>query len=66
MTINFPIGAGERELSADDNVACQAFARCENAAEGAYAHPILGAVLSCRRCAEVLTENLQPAGVIDA
>ena len=35
-------------LEASDNVACQAFARCGNAAEGACEHPVLGWYLSAR------------------
>ena len=51
-------------LEASDNVACQAFARCENAAEGACSHPILGAYLSCARCAAKLEKELQSAEIM--
>lgn len=51
----------EKILEASDNVACQAFAKCGNAAEGACSHPILGAYLSCRRCADKLEKTLEPA-----
>jgi hypothetical protein len=50
-------------LEASDNVACQAFALCENAAEGACRHPVLGAYLSCARCAERLEQTLEPAEI---
>lgn len=50
-------------LEASDNVACQAFARCGNAAEGACEHPVLGWYLSCARCAEKLEKKLEPAEV---
>jgi hypothetical protein len=50
-------------LEASDNVACQAFALCENAAEGACEHPVLGAYLSCQRCADRLEKTLQPAEI---
>ena len=50
-------------LEASDNVACQAFAQCENAAEGACRHPVLGAYLSCSRCAEKLEKELQSAEI---
>jgi hypothetical protein len=63
MIVNFPAQPGQPLLSEDHSVACQAFARCENAATGGYAHPILGAVLSCARCAERLDEALQPASI---
>lgn len=33
---------------------CEAFARCENAADTAISHPILDAVPACRRCADKL------------
>ena len=50
-------------LEASDNVACQAFALCENAAEGACDHPVLGAYLSCQRCADRLEKELKPAEI---
>jgi hypothetical protein len=50
-------------LEASDNVACQAFAKCEDAAEGVCRHPILGLYLSCARCAEKLEKKLEPAEI---
>lgn len=50
-------------LNPTHNVRCQAFARCENAAEGACAHPVLGAYLSCARCATKLENTLHPCRV---
>lgn len=50
-------------LDASDNVACQAFALCGNAAEGAVRHPVLGAYLSCSRCAKRLEQPLEPAEI---
>ena len=47
-------------LEASDNVA---FALCDRAAEGACEHPVLGAYLSCARCAEKLEKTLEPAEV---
>jgi hypothetical protein len=50
-------------LEASDNVACQAFARCDRPAEGACRHPVLGGYLSCARCAELLEQTLEPAEI---
>ena len=50
-------------LEASDNVACQAFALCDRPAEGAVEHPVLGAYLSCARCAARLEQTLQPAEI---
>jgi hypothetical protein len=50
-------------LEASDNVACQAFAKCDRAAEGACEHPILGWYLSCARCATKLEKELEPAEI---
>jgi len=33
---------------------CQMFVRCERHADGATAHPVLGVVPACRRCATTL------------
>lgn len=54
-----------RKLTAADNVACQAFALCDRAAEGAVKHPILTAYLSCARCAEKLEADLIEATVTE-
>lgn len=51
-------------LDAGDNVRCQAFALCDLPAEGACTHPVLGAYLSCARCAEKLGKTLEPAEII--
>ena len=50
-------------LDASDNVACQAFARCDRPAEGAVRHPVLDAYLSCQRCADRLEQTLEPAEI---
>ena len=42
-------------------IACQAFALCENAATGVIAHPILDYVPCCERCARRLESELIPA-----
>lgn len=39
---------------------CEMFALCTNEAEGDTAHPILGRVPSCARCAEKLGKNFFP------
>ncbi len=52
-----------RPLAESDSVGCQAFALCDRAAVGAYAHPVLGAVLSCQRCADRLGEALETVSV---
>lgn len=51
-------------LEASDNVACQAFALCDRAAEGACEHTVLGQYLSCARCAERLGQTLQQVEII--
>jgi hypothetical protein len=50
-------------LEASDNVACHAFALCDRPAEGVVRHPVLGAYLSCARCAERLEKTLEPAEI---
>lgn len=50
-------------LTAEDNVACQAFALCTRPAIGAVEHPILGAYLSCQPCADKLEQKIEPAEV---
>lgn len=45
-------------------IACEAFALCDRAADGAYAHPALSWVPSCTRCAEKLGETLVPIEVV--
>jgi hypothetical protein len=50
-------------LEASDNVTCQAFALCDRPAEGAVRHPVLGAYLSCARCAAKLEADLEPAEI---
>jgi hypothetical protein len=52
-------------LNADHNITCQSFAMCDRPATGAYRHPILGAVLSCQRCADKLEQTLRPVVVSD-
>lgn len=40
---------------------CQWFLKCENTATGTVAHPVLGPVPTCRRCADLLDLALDPA-----
>lgn len=63
LTIEFPAVPDAPTLDASHNVACQSFALCDRAAEGAYPHPVLTAVLSCKRCADRLGIDLEPASV---
>lgn len=37
-----------------DELVCRWFAACENGATGAMTHPILGAVLICDRCRDIV------------
>ena len=39
---------------------CEQFLLCVNPAEGVTAHPILGLVPSCARCADKLDQPLLP------
>jgi hypothetical protein len=63
LTIEFPAAPEGEHLAEAHNVACQSFALCDRAATGGYAHPVLGAVLSCQRCADKLEQTLEPASV---
>lgn len=63
LSIQYPAEPGERLLTESDRVACQAFALCDRPATGGYPHPILGAVLSCERCASKLDETLESVSV---
>ena len=40
---------------------CEYFAACHRAAEGTVSHPVLGAVPSCRRCADAVGATLSPS-----
>lgn len=48
-------------LDASDRVRCQAFAYCDQPAEGMIRHPVLGAYVACPRCAARLGQELEPA-----
>jgi hypothetical protein len=50
-------------LTAEDNVACQAFALCTRPAVGAVSHPILTAYLSCQECADKLEVKTEPVEI---
>jgi hypothetical protein len=52
-----------KTLEASDNVRCQAFAKCDRAAEGACKHPVLDWYLSCARCADRLGQTLYEAEI---
>lgn len=41
-----------------DDQRCQWFALCDHRADGVVAHPILGAVPTCQRCADMLALDI--------